>query len=109
MIMMAGVGQVCIGKDQFLATNRIETRSFEADLIHSAAFVVHNSEIANFKWAVEKDHKVGKQIGKDGLASQGNGNTADSQACHDGRDVIRSEEHTSELQSLMRTSPAVFF
>src|SRR3546814_1404738 len=29
-------------------------------------------------------------------------------ACRDSRDALRSEEHTSELQSLMRTSYAVF-
>src|SRR3546814_8009515 len=77
IIMKAGVGQVFIGKDQLLATNRIETRRFGADLIHSAAFVVQNYDKVTFNWAVSKGYNVGKQIGKDGCRRTGNSHTGD--------------------------------
>src|SRR3546814_4861277 len=52
-------------------------------------------------WTVDTDHPVRRGIG---LSQQ----YADRGACRPGGARRRSEEHTSELQSLMRISYAVF-
>src|SRR3546814_6254870 len=56
-----------------------------------------------------RDHRAGRDAGddRDGMARRPKAGRASSEGRRD-RGEIRSEEHTSELQSLMRISYAVF-
>src|SRR3546814_6212030 len=74
--------------------------------VHTAVGIVHGLR-AVLKWQFERDDFAGMKVAVQGLGAVGWG-VAERLHAEGARLVVRSEEHTSELQSLMRISYAVF-
>src|SRR3546814_8696342 len=71
-------------------------------------FVIDSAALAS-QMAAQFDHDIARQAYRVGLAPDGSLYwLADDDGVQERYDTERSEEHTSELQSLMRISYAVF-
>ena len=51
-------------------------------MLNRAGDIVKHHEISNFKRLIKTNRQRGKNIAEDGLYRQGDGNTADAEACH---------------------------
>src|SRR3546814_10434978 len=76
------------------------------DLLGAVARITQRSGEERLPSGIDMPQLVGRQDARGEKADQAHGD--DREALRIGGRRIRSEEHTSELQSLMRTSYAVF-
>src|SRR3546814_6779957 len=77
-------------------------------LVHAAAHLFADGDLAGGMRNLWDIHCLIEQFGTDGLAERARHHGLEREVHRAARLAHRSEEHTSELQSLMRISYAVF-
>jgi len=70
-----------------LSTQTADSGRLDTDVLNGTRILAHDQEIAIHEGAVGNNGDIGEEVGQYVLHSQRDGNTADPETCHHGRDI----------------------